>query len=756
MVGEVQIEVKYSEQFAGLNAPLSDGPYEYASGLSNSFRVETFNLTRKGETASFLLQGGQRWQSIKLLTNGSVALNGLGYKPSIDVVGPSNLAGKFESSSVTYNKIWDLGARACIAACFGTGTQKSIWEISDDGAFVRSTRPAYSSLAYNFDEYTLEFYTKIQRGGVRWAIGYPLSGNFGGIQFHLAGDYPSSSTYINVNRTLFPPSSIALAYGFSFVNQTTLTSYYLENFPAPFDIHEDAWHHISTTTSSGYLAVSVNRTQIFNISLSQYYITSSLSPTSISIPTTGSFGFGGWQDEAAYIRNVTATSQTGDIIYSNTMANESETLPEYGVHENYSPACLDGAKRDRLVWLGDFFHTSRIIGVSTSQSDFVKGTFSKILEFQLPSGQLPISPPMGYPTPYNPTIFSDGPIYVLADYHILGLISFVSYLKYSNDIEFSQQHWPSLKLAVDWLCQQRNSTTGLIDLSAYGFTFIGPASGSAVNGASVQALNGMALVATAVGDHESAISWSNFASSLNNTFNERLWNEKLGIYSIEEADEDNFSVAGIAFSITSGVASVSRALSSLSHVPSLQLGPGYKDSSLANSSDSTVNLSPNTNGFLLSALLDYKQITVARFLLENLWGAMIADEHYSSGASWEYVNQRSEPGLGLFTSLSHPWGGAPTYVLTEYIAGIRPVEFGYKTWIVEPIYWGLDLDSVSATVQTPAGNLSASWCIEGNMMTIIIRSPVGTTGRLVVRLLDGSAHTQEVSGGQSLQVEIRL
>jgi hypothetical protein len=37
---EVEVEVKYSEQFNGILAPLSDGPYPFAISLSNTYRVE--------------------------------------------------------------------------------------------------------------------------------------------------------------------------------------------------------------------------------------------------------------------------------------------------------------------------------------------------------------------------------------------------------------------------------------------------------------------------------------------------------------------------------------------------------------------------------------------------------------------------------------------------------------------------------------------------------------------------------------------
>ncbi|KXH51983.1 RhaA is able to hydrolyze alpha-1 [Colletotrichum salicis] len=53
-----QIEVKYTEHFDGLNHPFGDGPYTFSNQLSNSFRVETFNITSIGRVASPLIQGG--------------------------------------------------------------------------------------------------------------------------------------------------------------------------------------------------------------------------------------------------------------------------------------------------------------------------------------------------------------------------------------------------------------------------------------------------------------------------------------------------------------------------------------------------------------------------------------------------------------------------------------------------------------------------------------------------------------------------
>jgi hypothetical protein len=169
--GPVQIEVKYSEQYDGLLQPWSDGPYAFAQGLSNTFRVETFNITAPGTVSSFLLQGGQKWQSIRLITGQSVSFSNVGFKATIETTAADDLPGKFNCSDEALNEIWNLGAKAATAACLDQGTQGPVWEIDPaNGAYVRSTRPAQSVEGAAFANYTVEFETSIDRGGSGWAV----------------------------------------------------------------------------------------------------------------------------------------------------------------------------------------------------------------------------------------------------------------------------------------------------------------------------------------------------------------------------------------------------------------------------------------------------------------------------------------------------------------------------------------------------------------------------------------------------------
>jgi len=102
----VQIEVKYAEEFSAPYHPFSDGPYPFTIGLSNTYRVETPEVTVPGRIEPFLLQGGQRWQSIRLLTNGSVTFTSLGFIASVPVIDIDNLPGSFQSNDDVLNRIW--------------------------------------------------------------------------------------------------------------------------------------------------------------------------------------------------------------------------------------------------------------------------------------------------------------------------------------------------------------------------------------------------------------------------------------------------------------------------------------------------------------------------------------------------------------------------------------------------------------------------------------------------------------------------
>lgn len=578
----------------------------------------------------------------------------------------------------------------------------------------------------------------------------PIKGN--GYTMLLTGELPEATRFANTNTSLTPPNTISLAFGVDFVNQTTLPSWILDVFEVPFAVREDTWYHITASLSpNGYLAVSIDDTQIFNISRSAYPLATGA--------FSGSFGFGAYQDQAAYFRNAEVhDTANGTSLYSNALTGPA-VLAEYGTAELGASVCLDGPKRDRLIWLGDFYHTARILAASTSRGDHSRGTLQFLLDTQLANGLLNMAPNLGYDPKAAAAAMASS--FYIPDYQILGLMAFNDHVRLHGDVEWARETWEGWQKTIDWLLATVNGTTGLVTLPIP-YAFIGgPDGGSPVSCAAVQALNGSADVAAAVGDTESAERYRAAASSLAEATNARLWNDDIGAYSFSIYNVSDISVPGTAFCITSGVASPDRAVRSVSALAALRLGPGYKDTSAVSSDDPAVNISPNTNGFLLPALFQANATAEAGALLRELWSAMLPGPGARNGtavrASWEYVNAATlAPGLGLFTSLSHPWGGAPTYVLTEWAAGLQPAAgldgFGYKSWVLTPGSGvQLGLKEASARVVTPFGDLSIEWAVEGQSISATIQAPADTNGSFVY-----GDHVVMLSGNSTYQVTVDI
>lgn len=367
--GPSQVEFKFAETFHGLTSPTGDGEWLYVNTLSNTFSTETIAITEACKTQTYFLQGGYRWQSITLLP-GSHALRLSASGVGVDLVrersNPKRFPGQFSTSDRLYGNVFDLGTRTLENACYEAHSQPSTWKITPSGAYLRGQTPALSSKSTNSDFndlYTLEFDTKIERGGTGWVAGtFQPSYLVEQAYFVITSNYPKDTTFTNTNRSIVPPNTLAFVLGYNLLN-STVDSGPVVHHALPIDVQEGRWYHVATKLNNDSWTVSIDGKLAATISLADYQQLYPASPEEIP---TGAFGFGPFRDQAAYIKDVTVVSSNGTTIYSNTMTAKDQSLSsllyEYNVHENADAVCLDGAKRDRLVWTGDFAHTSRTLG----------------------------------------------------------------------------------------------------------------------------------------------------------------------------------------------------------------------------------------------------------------------------------------------------------------------------------------------------------------------------------------------------------
>jgi alpha-L-rhamnosidase len=91
-------------------------------------------------------------------------------------------------------------------------------------------------------------------------------------------------------------------------------------------------------------------------------------------------------------------------------------------------------------------------------------------------------------------------------------------------------------------------------------------------------------------------------------------------------------------------------------------------------------------------------------------------------------------------SFNHYAAGAVGDWMYRRIAGLEPLEGGYRRFHVRPLPGG-GLSWARGSVRTPYGTASSSWSIDGERMLLRVEVPVST--RCEVELPDGSVHLVE-------------
>ena len=614
-------------------------------------------------------------------------------------------------------------------ACIEKDAAPTTWQVTREGVFLRGQQSAQSVVGPNYANYTMSFSTKIVRGGTGWRVASGMLG-FGPSFVLTSGE--SKSSFLNTNRTLVPANKLAVAYGYNLVNQTSLEGGPASYYPLPFEIEENKWLRISTTIKPTGYDVSVNNISVAHVPFSALRPTYNFLAGSAD-RFTGTWGFGPWQDQAALVKDVKVEAKNGTTIYENPMTDTS-ILEEYGVMPNKHSVCLDGAKRDRLVWSGDAGHTLRVVSASTHREDFINGTLAYLLERQISSGEFAgyfsMSPALGQSTKYTSIYNSAG----LQDYQMIFLNAFARYYRDFGNKSFLKKYWSQVKVGVEAILPLVDSSSGLVS----GSFFLGDSNGTAASSLFVYSLSQMAQIADEVEETDTASSWRSIASGVRKSINEKLWSEKLGTYIDSTSTRNQSSLASTAWAILSNVANTTQAESALAALSRLRNGIGYKTKSNA---ESDAELSPFISGFLLEAALQHSRASVSRSpsssavistLLSHLWPAMITNQEYSTGTAWEYIFPDGRPGLDLYTSHAHPWGAAPTFAMTEYVLGIQGSSPGFSEWTFQPAVLTPDVSWVKGKVPTPRGSIGASWKVNSQKKEIEMNvcSPLGSSGTI--------------------------
>ena len=115
--------------------------------------------------------------------------------------------------------------------------------------------------------------------------------------------------------------------------------------------------------------------------------------------------------------------------------------------------------------------------------------------------------------------------------------------------------------------------------------------------------------------------------------------------------------------------------------------------------------------------------TLALTRMEERYREMVEGEHAMS-TLWEYwvFHQGTE---------NHAWSGGPLVLLSQHLAGVRPLTAGYETFVVEPAICD-KISSFEAVIPTKNGEIKVRYRAEGDEKILEVTEPPGTTAEVIV------------------------
>ena len=151
--------------------------------------------------------------------------------------------------------------------------------------------------------------------------------------------------------------------------------------------------------------------------------------------------------------------------------------------------------------------------------------------------------------------------------------------------------------------------------------------------------------------------------------------------------------------------------------------------------------------YILFALMDSGHADTAyRMLMNTKCPSWLYEVRVGATTIWERWDGLDENGLcpigedgtGGMISYNHYASGAVGAFLYRRVAGLEPLEGGYRKFRIRPIPGG-GLTSASASVRTPYGVAASEWTLEDGTFALKATVPVNTTCEII--LPGGETHT---------------
>ncbi|KEP45439.1 putative alpha-L-rhamnosidase [Rhizoctonia solani 123E] len=343
------IRYTVSESLAALEPGVGDG-VPFKGNPSARFRFEVIPVSEwGGRWIGTGIQGAQRFILIEHVAGTvDVSINEVGFQAATDVTPISDLPGSFNSSK-----------RRVLERAMG------------DWCAYRTTglyeqREPYPGMAW----------TLIESKNV--AI-HQKSQNWGQIDFSFSL-YIVSGSIFTVKKGVYIIDAAATEFSLTIGNNgsATFSRYSGSSIDLPSGaLATGKWHSVKFSVrgdSNATMAVSIDEVEVGSVPFD-------------GIPPAGPLGLAAGNDTAVIVKDLLVQDTNGTTLYFNSLTSQS-ALEDFAAGTNNYAACFDGAKRDRVVWAGDFSIFGPTIFYSTANIEAVAGSLLLFTGVQDTKGQI--------------------------------------------------------------------------------------------------------------------------------------------------------------------------------------------------------------------------------------------------------------------------------------------------------------------------------------------------------------------------------
>ncbi|KAF4951626.1 hypothetical protein FSARC_12869 [Fusarium sarcochroum] len=390
---------------------------------------------------------------------------------------------------------------------------------------------------------------------------------------------------------------------------------------------------------------------------------------------------------------------------------------------------LDGAKRDRWVWIGDMGTAVPSAFVSTGDMESTKNALLAIYDNQKDDGSLPKA----------------GPPHTAADsdtYQLWALLGTHAYFLYSGDQTTLSSLWSKYLLAMKVNLGKVNdagimSVTGIRDWGRATFANERASANMLLYRALTTGAELAAWAPTLENAEEKKKEWTEAANNLRKAIMTELWDESRGAFKDSPDNTDLYpqdaNSMAIAFGVVKRGSDESQRISDYLASNWTPIGPSCPEL--------PQNISPFISSIEIVSHFRAGRPDRGFKLMEDAWGWYLTNpngtqstvpEGYLIDGSWGYrgdYGYRQDPS---YVSHAHGWSSGPTSALTEYAVGLRVTKPQGQEWVLEPMSFN-EIRQAEAGFTTALGKFSASYILQGKKLVVSWDSPKSTRGQIIVQ-----------------------